>query len=239
MKILLLQARHANDRARLEERHSFAPKARLKDEQIVPFDLLSGTLTLTEIRKYDALMIGGSGEYYVSKKNLPSYQVVLDVIREVVSMGHPMFASCFGFHLLIEALGGNVIYDPDHMEVGTYQLTLAHAGEKDELFSYLPSTFQAQLGHKDRAGTLPAEVVNLAASEYAPYQALRIPDKPIWSTQFHPELTGEENLERFNRYLEGYANMMSEEEMQETLNRFKDSPETDQLIERFLKLVFG
>ena len=62
MKILLLQARHANDRARLEERHSFALKARLKDEQIVPFDLLSGTLTLTEIRKYDALMIGGSGE---------------------------------------------------------------------------------------------------------------------------------------------------------------------------------
>ena len=132
-----------------------------------------------------------------------------------------------------------VRYDAENMEVGTYKLTLSRAGEEDELFGYLPSTFQAQLGHKDRARILPDEVVNLASSEYAPYQAIRVPNKPIWSTQFHPELTGDENLERFHRYLEGYANMMSEEEMQETLDRFKDSPETDQLISRFLKLVFG
>ena len=239
MKILLLQARHANDKARLEERHSFALKAQLNDEQIEPFDLISGTPSLAETRQYDALTIGGSGEYYVSKKNLPSYEAVLELLREVVSLGHPMFASCFGFHLLVEALGGDVIYDTDNMEVGTYELTLSHAGEEDELFGYLPSTFQAQLGHKDRAGNLPDEVVNLASSEHAPYQAIRIPNKPIWSTQFHPELTGDENLERFHRYLEGYANMMSEEEMQETLNRFRASPETDQLISRFLKLVFG
>jgi GMP synthase (glutamine-hydrolysing) len=239
MKILLLQARHANDRARLEERHSFALKAGLPDEQIVPFDLLAGTPILSDIQKYDALMIGGSGEYYVSKKNLPSYEAVLDLLREVVSAGHPTFASCFGFHLLVEALGGQVIYDVDNMEVGTYELTLNNAGETDELFNYLPATFQAQLGHKDRAATLPDSVVNLLSSRNAPYQAFRVPGKPIWSTQFHPELTGQENLERFHRYLEGYANMMTEEEMQTTLDRFKDSPETDQLIGRFLKLVFG
>ena len=239
MKILLLQARHIDDRARLDERHSFAEKARLLDEQIVPFDLLTGTPSLAEVRKHDALMIGGSGDYYVSKKNLPSYEAVLDLLREVVDSGHPTFASCFGFHLLIDALGGKVIYDPDNMEVGTYELTLNPNGAADDLFKDLPATFLAQLGHKDRASVLPNNVINLASSKSAPFQAIRIPDKPIWSTQFHPEMSGKENLERFHRYKAGYANMMSKEEVQTTLDRFQDSPETDQLIGRFIELVFG
>jgi GMP synthase (glutamine-hydrolysing) len=67
---------------------------------------------------------------------------------------------------------------------------------------------------------------------------MRIPEKPIWATQFHPELTREENLKRFHRYLDGYASMMSREEVEETLARFSDSPETKDLIPRFLRTVF-
>ncbi len=66
-RILLLQARNHDDLARLEERQSFADKARLDIEQIVPYDLLSGTPTLREALGYDALMVGGSGDFYVSK----------------------------------------------------------------------------------------------------------------------------------------------------------------------------
>ena len=76
-------------------------------------------------------------------------------------------------------------------------------------------------------------------TENAPYQAVRIPGKPIWATQFHPELTGQENLDRFHRYMEGYAGMMDEGEIQKTLQRFGDSPETDQMIGRFLEIVFS
>ena len=140
---------------------------------------------------------------------------------------------------MVRALGGEIVYDAARMEVGTYDLALTDAGQEDELLGVLPHRYRAQLGHKERASQLPPGCVNLASSERCPFQAFRIPDKPIWATQFHPELTGEENRTRFNRYLEGYASVMDEAERKTVLSRFGESPETLVLIPRFLKLVFG
>jgi len=193
---------------------------------------------LDQIREHDALMVGGSGAYYVTKGNLPGFHEVMAVLRQVVEVGHPTFASCFGFQLLVEAMGGRVVYDPPNMEVGTYRLSLTPEGQRDELFGFLPRTFLAQLGHKDRADDLPEGTLNLAASDNSALQALRVPGKPIWATQFHPELTKEENLKRFSRYLDGYAALMSEDELQEVLARFDHSPEANELLSRFLSVVF-
>ncbi len=239
LKILLLQARHIDDLARHEERQSFAARAGLDPRQFVPFDLLENTLTLAEIRRYDALMVGGSGAYSVSKDNLPNQEGVLEVLAEVVDSGHPTFASCFGFHLLVQALGGQVVSDPGCTEVGAFELALNEAGRADELFGYLPDTFMAQLGHKDRAARLPHGVLNLAASARAPYQALRILGKPIWATQFHPELTVEDNLLRFSRYKDVYTELYSPQELKMLIDGFVPSPETEELIPRFLDTVFG
>lgn len=239
IKILLLQARHADDAARLEERHSFATMAGVDETQVIAYDLLTGTPTLAEVRRYDALMVGGSGDYYVSKENLPNFAGVLALLADVTAVGHPTFASCFGFQLLVKALGGEIVYDAEQAEVGTYDLTLTNNGRSDDLFNYLPNTFRAQLGRKDRASRLPAGVLHLAASESAPFQALRVPGQPIWATQFHPELTKATNLARFRRYMAGYASIMDQAEVERTLARFDESPEANQLIGRFMRLVFG
>jgi GMP synthase (glutamine-hydrolysing) len=239
LKILLLQARNHGDLAKDEERHSFAEKAGLDVEQFVPYDLLAGTPSLKDVRGYDALMVGGSGDYYVSKGDLPGFDRVLGLLREVVTAGHPTFASCFGFQLMVKALGGDIVYDPQGMEVGTYPLSLTGVGQEDELLGTLPRRFRAQLGRKDRAARLPPGCLNLAFSGLAPFQALRIPGQPIWATQFHPELSGEENRLRFQRYQAGYASVMGEEERDVAATRFGESPETGALIPRFLELVFG
>ncbi len=239
IKILLLQARKQDDAAKDEERASFAEAVNVLLENIVPFDLLAAAPTLSKIQQFDALMIGGSGDYYVSKKDFPHLPQLLDVLQEVVAAGQPTFASCFGFQLIVQALGGNIIYDPDHMEVGTFPVTLTKAGQADELFSHMPKEFCAQIGRKDRADYLPKGFLHLASSANAPFQALRVPDKPIWATQFHPELTKEENLKRFQRYIGGYASQMSPDELQKTLDRFDDSLEANGLLRRFMTLVFG
>jgi GMP synthase (glutamine-hydrolysing) len=239
LQILLWQARHENDLAKHDERQSFADRCGLPLENVTPFDLLKATPTLAQVQQYDVLMIGGSGDFYVSKRNLPGFEAVVALLGEVTAVSHPTFASCFGFQLLTHALGGEIIYDPDNMEVGTYPVTLTEAGKRDELFGYLPETFAAQLGRKDRAVNLPETAVHLASSERAPYQAIRVADKPIWGAQFHPELTKEENLARFNRYLADYAGVLDETEMEETVARFQESPETEALIGRFLRVVFG
>ena len=221
IKILLLQTRHADDAVRLEERSSFATMAGVDETHVIPYDLLTSTPTLTEVRQYDALMVGGSGDYYVSKENLPNFEGVLALLADVTAVGHPTFASCFGFQLLVKALGGEIMYDAKHAEVGTYELRLTKHGRSDDL-----------------ASSLPKGVLHLAASEFAPFQALRVPDQPIWAVQFHPELTKTTNLARFRRYMAGYASMMDAAEVERTLARFDESPEANQLIGRFMQLVF-
>ena len=236
-RILLLQARHADDPAKAEERASFAARARLPLDAFISHDLLLGPPTLDDLHGYDALMIGGAGEFDVSKRNLPFFQDTLDFLVAVVDEGFPTFASCFGFQLMVEALGGKIIPDPERTEVGTFEIMLTDAGREDELFRCLPRKFDAQLGHKERAAYLPSGAVNLATSELCPYQALRIPGKPIWATQFHPELSLEDNRARFLRYMRVYAGVLSEEELEATLRGFRPSPHTHQLIPRFLELI--
>ena len=77
-----------------------------------------------------------------------------------------------------------------------------------------------------------------SGSEASPFQALRVPNKPIWASQFHPELDRRANEDRYRHYLEGYASHMSAEELEASLQRFDDSPEASGLLRRFVELVF-
>ena len=237
--ILLLQARNLDDPARAEERVSFAQKAGIPLSCFIPHDLLAGPPTLEQVLQYDALMVGGSGDYNVSDRSLPYIEKTCALLRDVVEVGHPTLASCFGFQMLVEALGGEIVRDPDSMEVGTYDVTLTPAGRNDELFSTLPDVFSAQFGHKERAERLPDTVVNLGSSELCAYQAIRVPDKPIWATQFHPEMSGDENRQRFGRYMEMYVGLVGQAEYDRILARFVGSPETEELIPRFINLIVG
>ncbi|MFQ5348899.1 MAG: gamma-glutamyl-gamma-aminobutyrate hydrolase family protein, partial [Thermoanaerobaculia bacterium] len=220
LRILLLQARDEDDPMKEEEVLSFAEKSGLAPEQFDQHDLLTGPPELSRVLDHDAMMVGGSGDYYVSKGNLPAFDELLGVLAEVVAAGHPTFASCFGFQLLTVALGGEIVYDPEATEVGTYEVRLTAAGEKDTLLGSLPPRFMAQLGRKDRASRLPESVRNLAASERCPHQAFRVSSQPVWATQFHPELDKRTNRDRFMRYLDGYAMHMTPEEKRTALDRF-------------------
>jgi len=237
-KVLLLQARHSEDPMAVHEYRCFVERSGLQAAHVVPYDLCVGPPSLPKVREYDALMVGGSGDYYVSAGNLPEFAGFLDLLREIVQVGHPTFASCFGYQSLVEALGGEVVFDAANTEVGTYLVTLTSAGREDELFGSLPDSFNAQLGHKDRAVAHPQGIPNLASSAASPFQALRVPDKPIWASQFHPELDRAANQDRYRHYLEGYTSHMSAEEVATALERFDDSPESSGLLRRFVELVF-
>lgn len=239
LRLLLAQARKEQDPMKEHEVLCFAQQSGLAREQITPFDLLENIPTLAQIKAYDALLVGGSGDFYVSKRNLPTHDAFLESLREIVDSGHPTFASCFGFQCLVEALGGDIIHDPTNTEVGTYEITLTKESEGDPLFGKLPHTFMAQLGHKDRAQANPPEIPNLARSELCPFQALRIPNKPIWATQFHPELNEATNRERFSRYLKGYTQTSVAEGRKPPGQEFHPSPEASSLLSSFVDVVFG
>ncbi|MEM7051362.1 MAG: type 1 glutamine amidotransferase [Acidobacteriota bacterium] len=237
-RALLLQARHQDDPARPREARSFADYSGLPEHRLECHDLLTGPPSLARVRSFDLLLIGGSGEFYVSKGHLPHQERLFDLLRDITAVGHPTFASCFGYQCLVEALGGKIVHDPESLEVGTKTLELTTAGQDDPLFRQLPARFRAQMGRKDRAVELPSGYVNLASSELCPQQGFRVPGQAIWASQFHPELDGDENRRRFERYLEGYAAAMSREEREEALASFHPSPEANTLLRAFMDLVF-
>lgn len=239
VKILLLQARRPADPMREHERECFVNRTGVPEDNVVAYNLMERPPSLSQARRYDAVMIGGSGEFYVSKGNLPFFEQFSELLQELAETGHPTFGSCFGYQSLVHALGGEVTHDPGNTEVGTFALELESEARADPLFADFPGQFNAQMGHKDRALRHPEGIPNLARSPRSPLQALRIPGKPIWATQFHPELCHITNKARFAHYLDGYAPYMSEQERREALDAFVQSPETTELLRRFLDLVFA
>lgn len=237
LNVLLLQVRNADDPMREHEVECFAERAGLPLDAIVAWDGVGRAPTLAEVRRHDALLIGGSGEYNVSQRNQPGLDHLFELLREVSSVGHPTFASCYGFQCLIAAHGGEVVHDPERSEVGTYAMTLTDAGRADPLLGTLPARFDAQQGHKDRAARLPDGFENLASSERSPLQAVRVPGQPVWGVQFHPELDHLANRRRYQHYLDMYSAHMTEDERARALERFQPTPHTSELLRAFLTLL--
>ena len=240
MRFRLLQARDAHDQVRHEELEAFARKLEVPTSAVEPYDLLAGRTSFAEVTDgVDAVLVGGSGAYSIYD-DLPWITPFIDTLGALANEGFPTFASCFGFQGLVVALGGEVKHDLPNAEVGTFSLERCPEALDDPIFRELPATFDAQLGHKDRAFTLPSVVVNLVRSARCPYQAIRIDTSgPVYATQFHPELSHDENLLRFTRYKEQYVEAFGRENYQQMCDSFRPSLESSALIRQFRTLIEG
>ncbi|MGH7202300.1 MAG: type 1 glutamine amidotransferase, partial [Planctomycetaceae bacterium] len=183
------------------------------------------------------VLLGGSGHYSATADG-EWIDHALDSLRLVYDSKKPTFASCWGFQALARAMGGRVVTDPEHAEVGTHRLTLTEAGKKDPVFGPLGATFFGQMGHEDCVIELPPRAVLLASSERVKNQAYRFEDRPIYCTQFHPELTAADLMQRvacYPEYVEKIVGLPPE--------RFRelvqDTPDTERLLPRFVRQVFG
>jgi GMP synthase (glutamine-hydrolysing) len=158
-------------------------------------------------------------------------------MREIHCLAKPTFASCWGFQAMSRALGGRCIHDLPNAEVGTIEVELTSAGREDPLFSDLPSRFAAQAGHEDHVVQLPPGAVLLASSARVREQAFRFAGKPIYCTQFHPELDRSAILERVVAYPE-YVARIARVPLDEFIQSCGDTPEANSLLPRFVALVF-
>ena len=234
-KFLLLQIRNNDDPMRHQEIACFASALNCHPDQIRIFDLLSGVPTLECLSRVDVVLLGGSGDYSVAEGGewLPP---ALESMRELYEVGKPTFASCWGFQAMARALGGEVVTDVNRAELGTVQVTLTEAGRRDPVFRELGDTFPAAMGHQDCVDRLPPDAVRLASSEKVQNQAFRVPDKPIYCTQFHPELTKEELIERIVAYPQ-YVERIAGEPVDEFIQKLCTTRRANSLLNRFLEEV--
>jgi GMP synthase (glutamine-hydrolysing) len=236
LKILLLQIRD-DEITCLEELDEFV---RFSGLSISQFKVLNTFETPkfepSCIEGFDALFIGGSSDASVTQPDRypfveDSKRLVLYCLKENI----PVFASCFGFQVAVEALGGKVALDKEHMEIGTFPLQLTEAAADDLLFHDVPDGFWAVCGHKERAISLPKEAVLLASSELCPYHVFKISNKPFYGFQFHPEVDPPDLVSRITRYQARYLD--SEDMLSEILKDLQDTSIANQLIQKFVDRI--
>ena len=232
VRYLLFQVRNPDDPMRHQEVRCFARALNCQLRQIEVLDLLSGPPTRGHLKEVDVVLMGGSGEYSVAAGGdwLPP---ILEGLQQIYDIGKPAFASCWGFQAMAKALGGEVITDQVRAEVGCYAIRLSDEGLRDPVIGPLGPTFLAAEGHQDIVTKLPPEAVLLASTTGVAHQAFTFPDKPIYCTQFHPELDRAALIERVEVYPE-YVERVLGVTLEEFAAGCQETPVAGRILRRFL-----
>jgi GMP synthase (glutamine-hydrolysing) len=236
-RFLLLQVRDADDPMQRHEVVCFARALGVPEQAIAVHDLLVGPPAPAALDRIDVVLLGGSGDYSVVRGG-PWLPGALEAMATLVHDGKPTFASCWGFQAMARALGGEVVTDRSRAEVGTIRLELTPAGESDPVFGPLGKRFDAQSGHEDIVETLPEGATLLASSDRVANEAFRFDGKPIYCTQFHPELTRTDLLARLKRY-PVYLPLCGVSTFEELEAITPETPHTEGILRRFLALVLA
>jgi GMP synthase (glutamine-hydrolysing) len=236
LRILYLQIREDYP-TRIEELQEFVFYSGLAEQQFTTLNVFdTPCFKAATASQYDAVFIGGSSDASVLKPlHYPFVEDAKALLAYSVQESIPVFASCFGFQLAVEALGGQVIADPDQMEMGVYAMDLSVAAQADLLLHDVTNGFLAISGHKERALTLPQQTVCLASTARCPYHALKVIDKPFYGFQFHPELNPQDLAARIQRYQSRY--LEDDAHLQQILASLQETPDANQLITKFVDRI--
>ena len=122
--------------------------------------------------------------------------------------------------------------------MGTIWLELTPGGESDQVFGPLGTRFQVHIGHEDIVTAIPEAATLLASSARVENQAFRLDGKPIYCTQFHPELSRSDLLARIHRY-PAYLPLAGVSTFEELAEITPETPETEGILRRFLDLAMA
>jgi GMP synthase (glutamine-hydrolysing) len=234
MKILLVQYR--TDASREHEQSCLIRYAGLEPQNLVIVNPLldPGALKRVNLTEFDALIIGGSGEFQIPTMPTDvanSLETIRPLIDRAIKMNLPVLGMCFGHQILAWHFGILVVTDPQQSQVGSYPVTLTEEGRADPLFADLPAEFIAQHGHKDSIMGLPEGAVHLAMGKKHAYNAFRIGS--AYGVQFHPELGLEDLVTR----LTIYPDYLKGKSLDDVRLQFSESPEAPKILANFLAIV--
>ncbi|MGI9456293.1 MAG: type 1 glutamine amidotransferase [Aeoliella sp.] len=237
LRYLLFQVRKREDPMREQEIDCFASALGCDAQQIEVLDLIHEIPTAERLHDADAVLMGGSGDFSVAEGG-DWLEAALASMRHLHEIAKPTFGSCWGFQAMARALGGKVITDMGRAEIGNHEIRLTDAGRADPLFGPLGESFFAHEGHQDIVTQLPAGATLLASTKGVNNQAFTFPGRPIYCTQFHPELSRCAFLERVTQYPE-YVERIAGVPLETFATQIHETPNANELLGRFVQHVFG
>nr|MBD3623700.1 hypothetical protein [Sunxiuqinia sp.] len=141
-----------------------------------------------DLSKYEGILISGSpqGDDIV-EHHQPFFQWIK-------SYQKPVLGICAGHHITGFMHGSDYLRSKEpesgHCEVEVIQ--------DDPIFAGIGKTFTTRQMHNDSV-TLPNKFIHLAKSATCFNQAMKHPDKPLYTVQFHPEYLNPELIQNFIR----------------------------------------
>lgn len=234
LKILLLQFRLAKE-MRDQEHECFVQFSKLKSEQIEPFYILEETFDLKNLKKYNAIIVGGTGDFEVKdikEKYKRAYRQLEEIAKYVEENNVAVLASCL--QIWSEIRGGKV-ETLDKQELGSLTIKLTGEAKKDPLFKDMPKEFKAMLGHKDYVSKLPKGAVLLSYSDTCPMECFKYGGNEYFF-QFHVELDRKRIIERINFYKNRYA-PNNKNEFDELIESIEETPLSVKLMEKFIDKI--
>ena len=135
---------------------------------------------------FDAAFVFGAEAQVDQEDSVPWLRPEKQLVRELLDRGTPILGVCFGSQLLAEAAGAEVRLAAAP-EIGWHEVELTPEGAADPLLGNLPERFES-LQYHHYEWLLPPGATALARSARC-LQAFRVPDRPAWGVQFHPEVT--------------------------------------------------
>lgn len=182
--ILKVGSTHAHIAAELQDFEHWI-QAGLQDDQlpVMVLDPREGQ-ALPAQADFAGVVITGSHSMVSDRE--PWSEATAAWLREAVAAEVPVLGICYGHQLLAHALGGEVGYHPQGIELGTVPVNLHEAAQDDPLFAGLPPHFDAQAAHRQSVRRLPDGATLLAGNNFEPHHAFRFGSR-AWGVQFHPE----------------------------------------------------
>ena len=235
LRYLLLQSRDDSDPMVGHEIGCFARQLDCSRSDIHVHSLITGRQADCPLDRSDIVLVGGSGDYSVVTGGswLPA---ALDLIRDLHRICKPTFASCWGFQAFACALGGQVVTDLQRAQLGSLPVELTSHGHQDGVFGGLPSPFLGLFGHQDIVVRLPGDAVCLGSTRQVNHVAFRFADKPIYGTQFHPEMQQPDLVQRLVAYPK-YIRDVTDTPLEQFVSEIVETPESNSLVQRFVKHV--
>jgi len=153
-----------------------------------PADVSAQLPTGQALEGYDGIAITGSSLHLYNGGSEVTRQI--DLVRQALTTGTPVFGSCWGLQVITAAAGGVVRKNPKGREIGFGRgIRLTEAGRKHPMYVGKLDVFNAPTVHLDEVETLPAGATVLSSNAMSQVQAVefRTPGSTAWGVQYHPE----------------------------------------------------
>jgi len=161
--------------------------------------IVPNTTPFDEIGEVDGLVLsGGSATVAAETGRMGNNGEYLD------KADFPILGICAGMQYICTHFGGKTAPAP-LPEFGKAHLIV---DDEDDLFLGLPKNFTVWESHNDEVVRMPEGFKILAHSDSCQVEAIRKIDRPIYATQFHPEVEntehGEDIFRNFLRVVESW-----------------------------------